>query len=99
MLRPTNLRRRISPDFYIAFGVDAKAIRERLIYLPWEVGKPPDFAMEIASPSAADEYVKRKPARYAFICVPEYWMRDPSGGRYYRFPLKGLKLWTASTKR
>ena len=89
---PTNLRRHISPDIYIAFGVDAKAIRERLLYLPWEVGKPPDFAMEIASPSTANEDVRRKPARYARIGVPEYWMHDPSGGDYYKFPLKGLKL-------
>ena len=89
---PTDLRRHVSPDVYIAFGVDAKAISDRLIYIPCEVGKPPDFAMEIASPSTADEDVKRKPARYAFIGVPEYWMHDPSGGRYYRFPLKGLKL-------
>ena len=89
---PTNLRRHISPDIYIAFGVDAKAIRERLLYLPWEVGKPPDFAMEIASPSTANEDIKNKPARYARIGVPEYWMHDPSGGDYYKFPLKGLKL-------
>ena len=90
---PTNLRRHVSPDVYIAFGVDAKAIRERLIYLPWEVGKPPDFAMEIASPSTAKEDVKDKPRIYEWkIKAQELWMHDPSGGRYYKFPLKGFKM-------
>ena len=89
----TNLRRHVSPDVYIAFNVDAKAIRERQIYLPWEVGKPPDFAMEIASPSTAENDVNCKPRVYEEkIKARELWMHDPSGGRYYRFPLKGLKL-------
>ena len=56
---PANLRRRVSPDVYIAFGVDAKAISDRLIYIPREVGKPPDFAMEIASPSAEEVTASR----------------------------------------
>ena len=90
---PANLRRHVSPDVYIAFGVDAKAIRERQIYLPWEVGKPPDFAMEIASPSTAENDVNCKPRVYEEkIKARELWMHDPSGGRYYKFPLKGLRL-------
>ena len=90
---PTNLRRHVSPDVYIAFGVDAEAIRNRKIYLPWEVGKPPDFAMEIASPSTAKEDVKDKPGIYEKkIKAQELWMHDPSGGRYYKFPLKGFKM-------
>ena len=90
---PTNLRRHVSPDVYIAFGVDAEAIRNRKIYLPWEAGKPPDFAMEIASPSTAKEDVKDKPRIYEKkIKAQELWMHDPSGGRYYKFPLKGFKM-------
>ena len=90
---PTNLRRHVSPDVYIAFGVDAKAIRARRLYLPWEVGKPPDFAMEIASPSTAENDVENKPRLYEEkIKAQELWMHDPSGGRYYKFPLKGLEL-------
>ena len=90
---PTNLRRHVSPDVYIAFGVDAEAIRNRKIYLPWEAGKPPDFAMEIASPSTAKEDVKDKPRIYEEkIKARELWMHDPSGGRYYKFPLKGFKM-------
>jgi len=90
---PANLRYHISPDVYIAFGVDAKAIRKRLIYVPQEVGKPPDFAMEIASPSTADNDVENKPRIYEEnVKAKELWMLDPSGGDYYKFPLKGLKL-------
>ena len=36
-----DLNVRVSPDVYLAFGVDAQAIRPRKLYLPWEVGKPP----------------------------------------------------------
>ena len=39
----TNRNRRVSPDLYVALGVDTVAIRERHGYLIWEVGKPPDF--------------------------------------------------------
>ena len=38
---PDDLNVRAAPDVYIAFGVDAEAIRPRKLYLPWEVGKPP----------------------------------------------------------
>ena len=90
---PTDLRRHVSPDVYIAFGVDAKAIRNRKIYLPWEAGKPPDFAMEIASPSTAEEDVENKPRLYeGKIKAQEFWMHDPSGGRCYGFPLMGRRL-------
>ena len=90
---PTDLRRHVSPDVYIAFCVDAKAIRNRLIYIPQEVGKPPDFAMEIASPSTAENDVNCKPRVYEEkVKAQELWMLDPSGGDYYGFPLKGRKL-------
>ena len=89
---PDDFTLHISPDVYIAFGVDAKAIRNRLIYLPWEAGKPPDLVMEIATADTAREDVEIKPGIYEAIAAPEYWMHDPSGGSYYGFPLKGLKL-------
>ena len=44
---PADLNVRVSPDVYLAFGVDAHAIRQRKLYLPWEVGKPPDWVLEI----------------------------------------------------
>ena len=89
---PNDLRRHVSPDVYIVFGVDAEAIRSRKIYLPWEAGKPPDFAMEIASSTTARVDVERKPDIYEAIGVPEYWMHDPTGGCHYGEPLRGRKL-------
>ena len=89
---PDDLARHVSPDLYIALGVDAKAIRNRLIYLPWEAGKPPDLVMEIATADTASEDVDIKPGVYETVAAPEYWMFDATGGRFYGFPLKGLKL-------
>ena len=87
-----NLNVRVSPDIYLAFGVDARAIRPRRLYLPWEVGKPPDWALEVASESTGRQDVNRKPAIYAAIGIREYWRFDPSGGRYHGAPLWGGRL-------
>ena len=89
---PSNLNARIAPDIYLAFGVDARAIRPRKIYLPWEVGKPPDFALEIASESTANADTQRKPGIYTAIGVPEFWRFDPSGGQYHGQPIWGGEL-------
>ena len=87
-----DLNVRVGPDFYAAFDVDAAAIQERLIYLPWEAGKPPDFVLEVGSPSTGREDTGRKRATYARIGVSEYWRFDPSGGDYYGEPLVGEEL-------
>lgn len=89
---PNNLNVRVAPDVYVAFGVDELAIRPRKIYLPWEVGKPPDWALEVASESTRRVDLNRKPAIYERIGVPEFWRFDATGGRYYRFELNGLRL-------
>ena len=89
---PSNLNVRVAPDVYLAFGVDELAIRPRKIYLPWEVGKVPEWALEIASQSTRRVDIHNKPAIYARIGVPEFWRFDPTGGRYYGFTLNGLRL-------
>ena len=89
---PGNLNVRVAPDVYVASGVDAEAIRPRQIYLPWEVGKAPEWVLEVASESTRRVDLVRKPSIYAQIGVPEFWRFDPTGGRYYRFQLNGLKL-------
>ena len=88
----SNLNRRIGPDCYVAVGVDAAAIRSRRLYLPWEAGKPPDLALEVASVSTAHIDTGRKRARYESIGVGEYWRFDATGGRYYGEPLVGERL-------
>ncbi len=89
---PADLNVRVSPDVYLAFGVDARAIRQRKLYLPWEVGKPPDWVLEIASSSTGREDIGRKRDIYARIGVPEYWRFDPSGGEYHGQRLAGERL-------
>ncbi len=87
-----NLNVRVGPDCYAAFGVDARAVRQRRLYLPWEAGKPPDFALEVASETTARHDVTGKRRIYAQVGVPEYWRFDPSGGDLYGAPLAGERL-------
>lgn len=87
-----NLNIRVQPDCYFAFGVDAESIRKRKMYLPWEVGKPPDFALEVASQTTSRQDVRIKNGIYARIGVPEYWRFDSTGGVYYGQPLAGDRL-------
>ena len=87
-----NLNVRVAPDVYVAIGVDARAIRRRRIYLPWEAGKPPDFALEVASETTSRHDVTRKRSIYAEIGIPEYWRFDPTGGELYGAPLVGEQL-------
>ena len=90
---PRNLNVRVSPDVYLAFGVDAQAIRQRKLYLPWEVGKLPDWVLEIGSASTGREDVGRKREIYASIGIPEYWRFDPSkGSEYHGQKLAGDRL-------
>ena len=55
-------------------------------------GKPPDFVLEVASPSTARNDYTRKRAGYAAYGIPEYWRFDPTGGRYYPAGLAGDRL-------
>ena len=96
---PDNLNVRVGPDFYFASGVDAPAIEGTKLYLPWEVGKPPDFVLEIASESTAGHDVTGKRRIYAEIGVPEYWRFDRSGGTTTVNPWPGSGWLTESTSR
>ena len=87
-----NLNVRVQPDCYLAFGVDVRAIRRRKMYLPWEVGKPPEFALEVGSESTSENDIVRKRRIYAQIGIPEYWRFDPTGGDLYGQPLSGELL-------
>ena len=89
---PDDLNVRVSPDVYLAFGVDADAIRERKLYLPWEAGKPPDWVLEVASVSTGRGDVGRKREIYARIGVSEYWRFDPKDGAYHGAKLAGDRL-------
>ena len=92
-----NPRRSVSPDCYVVFGLSEAAIHSLSLegnntYLLWEVGKPPDFALEIASGSTARTDLGRKRELYAELGISEYWRYDASGGDFYGEALVGERL-------
>ena len=82
----------VVPDCVVAFGVDPRAILDRNGYVIEEVGKPPEFVLEIASKSTgrADYTVKRD--IYAWHGVGEYWRFDSTGGERHDAALSGERL-------
>ena len=70
------------PDLLIAFGVSPDKYEENNGYISSEQGKPPDFVLEMASPStaSADTGVKRE--FYESLGIPEYWRFDHTGNDY-----------------
>lgn len=77
----------LSPDVYVAFGV---ANRHRSAYVVWDEGKPPDFVLEVASPSSRQRDENEKRDAYAKMGVPEYFLYDPHGE--LKPPLSGFQL-------
>ena len=67
------------PDLMIAFNVDPAGYRVRNAYVISEQGKPPDFVLEIASPSTGRNDVGFKRDGYAALGIPEYWRFDETG--------------------
>ena len=83
---------RIAPDCFVVIGVSEESFLRNNTYLMWEVGKSPDFVLEIGSPSTGVNDVGPKRDLYASLDVGEYWMFDPSGGDHYGFALRGETL-------
>ena len=80
------------PDLLIAFNVDFPLGIEQRGYSIRDQGKPPDFVLEIASPTTGREDYTGKRSDYANFGIPEYWRFDPSGGRYHGAPMGGDRL-------
>lgn len=95
----SNLNARLAPDCMVAFGVDPDAIRRRNGYLIWEVGKPPDLVMEVASESTAPNDIGRKRVLYAAMGIGEYWRLDATGGELYGEALAGEYLLDGEYRR
>ena len=88
-----NPRRSISPDCYVVFDVDVDTIEYHNTCRIWAVGKPPDFALEIASKHTADRDLTEKRVLYAQIGIGEYWRYDPTpDSEFYGEPLVGERL-------
>ena len=55
-----------------------KGLSRHRNYPVWEVGKAPDFVLEILSPSTRKKDVEDKPALYRRMGTREYFLFDPS---------------------
>ena len=83
----------VVPDCLVAFGVDTEYIRDvRNGYVISEVGKPPEFVLEVASESTAKLDYTVKPGIYAGFGVAEYWRFDRTGGQWHDAPMAGDRL-------
>ena len=78
-----NVRRCPVPDLLVAFGVDPEHITETRGYVISEVGKPPDFVLEVASTTTWRRDYGEKRSIYAGMGVGEYWRFDYTGARYH----------------
>ena len=88
-----DMTRNLAPDCVVAFGVDSpRGIIARNGYVISEVGKPPEFVLDVASRSTGrrDYTVKRE--GYARYGVAEYWRFDHTGGEFHDAPLAGDTL-------
>ncbi len=83
---------RLVPDCVVAFGVSPDAILTDDCYLIDDVGKPPDFVLEIASRSTGRRDYTVKRDGYARFGVGEYWRFDHTGGDFHDAPLAGDTL-------
>ncbi len=67
------------PDLLIAFDVNPDLYYEQNGYVISDQGKPPDFILEVASPSTARVDTVDKRDDYAAFGVREYWRFDHTG--------------------
>ena len=91
-LDPDDLRVSIAPDYYRSKNVNVSVIRDDTGYNLWEIGKPPEWVLEVASRSTYRRDLYEKPGIYAGIGVAELWMFDPTGGELYGQALMGSNL-------
>ena len=77
-----------APDLFVVFG--ARDL-PRYSYRLWEEPKPPDFALEVASPSSWRRDLNEKRAIYEAMGVREYVACDPRA-EFYEPPLRGFRL-------
>ena len=77
----------VVPDCVVALGVNPDIPMARNGYEILEVGKPPDFVLEVASETTGMRDYTRKRDIYAAYEVKEYWRFDRSGGEFHDAPL------------
>ena len=99
-----DMRGLVYPDLLVAFNADPAAYLAHNGYVISEQGKPPDFVLEVASPSTGRRDTVDKRIAYANLGIPEYWRFDEDGrshgarlagdrlvdGRYESIPIDEL---------
>ena len=68
----------IAPDVYVVLDHDLEG---RRVYKLWEEGKPPDFALEVISPSSEVHNAVTKRKLYERLGIGEYFLFQPDSGR------------------
>ena len=89
---PSQRRGHRIPDLLVAFNIDRAQAEYQNGYSISDLGKPPDFVLEVASVTTAENDVVGKRRDYADFGIPEYWRFDPTGGDRYNAPLAGDHL-------
>ena len=80
------------PDLLVSFGINRAQAMYQNGYSIRDLGKPPDFVLEVASVRTAENDVTGKRVDYANFGIPEYWRFDPTGNQRYDAPLAGDRL-------
>ena len=88
----TRERKALIPDCMILIGHSFDSLAGRNGVVIEEVGKPPDFVLEMASQSTGRIDYTTKREGYARYRIPEYWRFDETGGLYHDQPLGGDRL-------
>ncbi|MGI8552281.1 MAG: Uma2 family endonuclease [Dehalococcoidia bacterium] len=82
-------RKRLSPDVMVTMGVPRELLGAS--YFLWQIGKAPDFIIEVTSHSTRGEDRNKKRTIYQQIGVREYFLYDPEGD-WVRGGLQGYLL-------
>ena len=80
------------PDLLVAFECDRELLKDQRGYSIESQGGPPDFVLEVASPSTGRQDYTDKRMDYERYGIAEYWRFDPSGGDYHGAALAGDRL-------
>jgi len=87
----TSMAGAVYPDLLVAFDADPALYYAQNGYVISEQGKPPDFVLEVASPSTGRRDTVEKRVIYAQRGILEYWRFDETG-RHHRTRLAGDRL-------
>ena len=91
---PSSVRSSPYSDLAIAFGMpySSGGIIAANGYAVSELGKPPDFVLDIGYLYTDRSHYAASRDAYAAMGVPEYWRFDYTGGDYYGAALAGDRL-------